>query len=328
MQAVRERTPQSHKLIVFPGRMGTLPQIPPAPEGSHPNNPPAPKRNMIGIAAICIAAVAMIGTVGNFYVGCSNRKDQKNATLEKKTSETFNKDVNTLIDARLNPAVSDINQNITKQLAPITTDLSALKIDMAALKAAMAQLNTDLNRSTKFQLDKLAQQITMARNSGRVGNENDLRQIGYDLFALSAANEGKNSTRAAQVANELLGYYSFSIQADSFVKEMETHGFLLRGATREQECISGNPLWHQPHILIRTAIWENCTIHLDDTLAHTVIFENNLFKNVTVVYAGGHVVLRNVAFVDCTFQLATNEPSRKLGETLLAAAHVEHFETP
>ncbi len=269
----------------------------------------------------CAVIVALIGVFGNTALTLWFH----HAEHEAKSSDEH---TNSLIEDRLKPAVKQIGDDIDKKLSPVTSDLSALKLDMAGLKAKMEQLNLDLNRSTKLQLDKLSEQIVTARRAGKAGDVGNLRNIGYDLLSLSAANKGENSARAGQVANELLGYYSFSVQADAFVKAIEKYGFAISGASREQECIRGGPGPWPPRVFIQGAIWENCTIRLDDALAHSVAFERNLFKNVTVVYAGGHVVLKEVAFVDCTFELAVNEPSRRLGETLLAAAHVEHFETP
>jgi hypothetical protein len=269
----------------------------------------------------CAVIVALVGVFGSMTLTLWFHHTEH----EAKSSDEH---TNSQIDAKLQPAIKQIGDDIDKKLSPITNDLSTLKLDMAGLKARMEQLNTDLNRSTKLQLDKLSEQITMARKSGKVGDVSKLREIGYDLFSLSAANEGNNSAHAAQVANELLGYYSFSVQTDAFVKAIEKYGFVFHAANREQECIKGGPALGPPHALIRDAIWENCTIRLDNALEHSVAFEGNLFRNVTVVYAGGHVILNNVAFVNCTFELAINEPSRKLGETLLASTHVAHFETP
>src|ERR1022692_2459141 len=85
-------------------------------------------------------------------------------------SKASDEHTNSLISEKLQPAVKQIGDDLDKKLSPIANDLSTLKLDMAGLNAKMEQLNADLSRSTKLQLDKLSQQIAMARNSGRVGN--------------------------------------------------------------------------------------------------------------------------------------------------------------
>src|ERR1700744_3017782 len=85
---------------------------------------------------------------------------------QDKSAATSDEHVGVLIDGKLNPAVSTINTNIDHKIEPITSDMSSLKTGVAALKAQMEQLNIDLNRSTKLQLDKLSFQIRSARQEG------------------------------------------------------------------------------------------------------------------------------------------------------------------
>ncbi len=58
-----------------------------------------------------------------------------------------------------------------------------------------------------------------------------------------------------------------------------------------------------------------------------MLLKNVIIRNATIDYNGGPLILYNVAFVNCTFKIPRNEPSKRLASSLLASTSV-NFDAP
>src|SRR5207245_2138176 len=87
------------------------------------------------IAAAIFACIAAIAAVGSCYVNWSNRSDQKT----QQTKEQFKTDVNTLIDAKLNPAVKVVNDHTDEKFGELSNQIHALDVRIARLEGPLTK---------------------------------------------------------------------------------------------------------------------------------------------------------------------------------------------
>jgi hypothetical protein len=89
-----------------------------------------------------------------------------------------------------------------------------------------------------------------------------------------------------------------------------------------------------PHQGVRRGFWPtDCKQHLDslfgpEAARHHLIFSSIVFENARIICNRGPLKLDGVYFINCTFELQNNEPSKKLVETLLAAPAAVTYSTP
>jgi hypothetical protein len=188
-----------------------------------------------------------------------------------------------------------------------------------------------IDQIAKLQLDKLSTQVTAAQNDKVKSSSESVRRLGSDALQLANSRNPEISERAWLAVNQLAGYYSFVNQVDpAFIAEIEKRAGVLRWDDRNTPCLAPRPAQpgRTPSIRFNTVIFENCTLRLNTALEEMAVFENTLFRNVTVIYEGGHVQLYNVAFVNCIFHLPFTTPARKLGETLIATNQIDRLELP
>src|ERR1700683_1845475 len=323
MQAVRQQSSVSPKVIAFPASMAKRKPRPDplrgreTPQGFHPPT----HGNWAQWAAVIASVFALaIGGLNTYLIWSGRNVDHQ--------AKVTDEHVNGLISAKLNPAVQEIENNISISLNPITTTLNELNTRVSKLEGRFEQLDAEQKKLAKLQLDRLSSQIAAVRRSGRRFDPATVRILGDDLVSFSANPDATIHQSAWRVTNELLSYYSFGNEVDSFTKMMEEKGATLLGIHRDDECaLIGRPE-NTPRIFFRGIVFKNCTVHLDKDILDKNAFEYVLFKNVTVVYAGGPLRLKSVAFVDCIFDMKLTDPSKKLAETLLASNRVENLQLP
>jgi hypothetical protein len=319
MQATAEQRRISPRLIVFPNRMAAqtpIPSQPPEDQGRSGHNPVV-HGSKAAIAAAIFAGLAMLGTLGTFYVNWSNRSDLK-------TKEQFARDVNPLIDAKLNPTKETIHNDLKEQLAPISGQLKdlndklgAIDVRVAKLEARFDQLQTDQKNFSKISLDKVYLEITRAEKSKTRLDPSEVAEVGQHVLAAASVDGSSVSALAWKVVNRTLSYYS------TVLPPPETGWFTVPVENKDAECLSAQPGAH--NFLLSGVVFEHCTQHLDPILGpvavkNALLFHNVMFKDVRVIYSGGALRLAGVYFVNCTFELAPSFPSKKVGETLFASA--------
>ena len=234
---------------------------------------------------------------------------------QDKSAATSDEHVGVLIDGKLNPVVSTINTNITQKLAPITSDISDLKTGIAEIKGQIKQLNLDLSRSTKLQLNKLNLQIKDAESAGIKADPGTLTRLGEDLLDV-AYSDKSNHNLAWEVLNRTLHYRSTAVPISL------ANRVVLAAQDRNIECMSVAPnaeLW-----IFEGIAFAHCTQHLDQLVGpqavkNGLVFDNVVFKDVRIIYSGGPLKLDKVYFLNCTFELEPGDKSKILATTLLAS---------
>jgi hypothetical protein len=152
----------------------------------------------------------------------------------------------------------------------------------------------------------------------------NIQRPGLDVLELVNSKRPDISQQDWQSVNDVLGYYSIVNADPKFVAEMETHSWVWRLTNRSEDCLHFQP--GANHYGFSTVTIENCTLRLTKALEQAAVFHDVVFKDVTVIYEGGHLLLDRVAFVNCTFQLPLNDKGKKFGETLLAENKIMHLE--
>jgi len=69
------------------------------------------------------------------------------------------------------------------------------------------------------------------------------------------------------------------------------------------------------NMLLQGFIFQHCTQHLDAILGPGAVekelfLQNLAFRDARIIYSGGPLRLKNIYFIDCTFELQPSEPSR------------------
>jgi hypothetical protein len=236
-------------------------------------------------------------------------------------TKTSDDHTNILIDAKLGPAIKEINGNTDAKLAPMVQQLKDLAEKVAKLEGRFDQLTEDQKRLARLQLQDFSQQITTAEQTGKKIDPKTVSAVGQDLLRLSESPINPEGNLAWRVINKTTGYYTSVIEVD-------LSGFFAISYTDQKaECIdvSRADAW-----LIKDALFINCTEHLDAMIgskpvSRYVHFVHYAFKNAHIIYDGGPLELNDVYFINCTFEFRPSRPSGKLAETLFANSYIPSF---
>ncbi len=190
------------------------------------------------------------------------------------------------------------------------------------------EIQLKLDQITKLQLDKVSAQISAAKASGMALDPKVVSRLGSAVLDIAKSKHPELQNASWNVMNQLLGYYSSIITPTA--QEIERHGFLVRGKDQDQECIGAG---QSSGIVMQGAIFEHCTQHLDEILGPSAVgrglfFEYMIFRDVRVIYKGGPLRMREVYFINCTFELQPSPGSELLARTFLAVNHVPQLQLP
>jgi hypothetical protein len=253
------------------------------------------------------AAVVIAIVLGAFNIGVTFHF--RNTENQGKVSDEH---LDNKIDAKLSPA-----------LTKIESEISQIRSDLALLTGRFNQLDEDQRRNSRLQLDKLSNQLTIARAKKQKSNPKMVARLGVDLLEIAGSNSD-NSAVAWRVANETLSYYSSIIKIETKAR------YTFRPKDPSLECFISSPELGQ-RISVVGVGFEDCTQHLDPIARADrphPIFRDILFKNVTIIYSGGPVTLENIYFENCTFQLESTKPGELLAKTFLAQNGVQNLTLP
>ena len=238
-----------------------------------------------------------------------------------------------------------VKSEIESAVGGMRTDIAMMKAQVSGLETGLGKNNDRIDTLLKDALDRAFPRavasrsdvhaslkqadavIRFARDHNVKLNSAQIQRVGLDVLELTDFKHPKLSPADWQSVNEMLSYYSIVNQVDpDFIAMMATHSFGYRGTDRSGPCVSAQSGSH--NFALNTMTFENCTLHLSKTLERAAIFSNVIFRDVTVIYEGGHVVFDRVAFINCIFQLPITDTGKKFGETLLAEDEIRHLELP
>lgn len=298
MQAIKEPIPQPCKVIVFPKRMGTQTQSAPEPERNILRHNPTVHGSKAAIAAAIFACIAAIAAGGTCYVNWSNRSDQKT----QRAKDQFKADVNTLIDAKLSPAVDKINAHIDEKFGELSNQIHALDVRIARLEGPLTSRVSELEKNSKQQaaLAKLTDPDRASRALGIIQTELRTAQSSARLLPISDLDVYKNAVRALpQSAREYWTTIAEIINYQSFLNQKNGHA--PDPARISRPCLGftagtgGGNLFVGGPITLR-----GCVVDLDST--HNAMTSAIIIDSV-VRYHGGPVHVGSILFVNCAFEL-------------------------
>jgi hypothetical protein len=203
--------------------------------------------------------------------------------------------VGTIVDAKLHPAVKDINENISKQLSPINDQLKALTQQVGQLQGRFEQLDSGQKKLGA----RLGQQEALNRLQ-------DPRRILATIRAeIQFAENEKRTLPTAQLAD-----YRDAVQAlpASAYEYWTTVAAIINYQSRlnqmsgeapdptkvAEPCLGENARYN----VFFGARFRNCMVVLD-----TESFNHATFQDSVIIYHGGPVSLNEITFVNCRFVL-------------------------
>jgi hypothetical protein len=186
--------------------------------------------------------LCFVGIYGKYYL--DHKDDGTIAIADKEISKN------------VTPVLNDLDRKVTetqttlKTLQPFIEDLVRREMDgAAALPRAELQKKLPIIRDV----------VSVARVQSVAVDQKVVARLGDNLFEAASASKSDGSKLAWEVASQVLGYYSSLI-------ETEKSGFVLRAQDKNQECISTEIA---THVVMRDAIFEHCTQHLDPLFGPT-----------------------------------------------------------
>jgi hypothetical protein len=238
-----------------------------------------------------------------------------------------------------------VKAEIESAVGAMRTDIGTMKTQVSGLETGLAKNNDRIDTLLKDALDRAFPRavasksdvhaslkqadaiIRFARDQNVKLDSAKVQRVGLDVLELTDFKRPTLSPADWQSMNEMFGYYSIVKPVDpDFVAMMATHSVFYKGTDKSGPCVSAQSGSH--NFVFNTWTFENCTLHLSETLERAAIFSNVIFRDVSVIYEGGHVVLDKVAFINCTFQLPITDTGKKFGEVLLAENEITHLELP
>jgi hypothetical protein len=284
MQAVKEQISQTPRLIVFPTPMGAPDPIPPQgrpQDQGRSGHDPVIHGSKAAIAAAIFAGLAMIGTFATAYVNWSNRSDQK--TQQAKTDADTH--TNSLVDAKLNPAVKAVNDHTDEKIGELASQIHALDVRIARLEGPLASRVSTLEH-------RADQQASLAKlvlsDLQRNLNATDRNTPGYWPAAAEFI------TYRSQVSvGTALQTHSRPDMPNCTDNPPTPMGYRMT-AEEEKNSVGPNPNQFIP------ALYENCRFVLDSPEeAARVPYAREgrsfliKFKNCQIIYNGGIIAVFN-----------------------------------
>lgn len=334
MQAVSEIRLVPAKVIVFSTRMAG--QDSTSPQGFHPPT----HGNWAQWAVVIISVLALLGLFGNIGLTLWFH----HTAGESKASDEH---VDTLINAKLTPALQAINDNTEKKLGPISSQLTDLATRVGKLEGRFEQLDSDQKRLTKLQLNKLSNQIAAVQRTKRLLQPTLVARLGDDVLAFTDSGDSEISSLAWHTAAQIADYRTtLNVEAarpfiaavnetnklsrdfyiEARVLDPTTAGFGIGFDSRKMVPFDqaaryeklDNPL---PRRDFGAAFYVASGTGVE-LLLDGYRLKNVVFHDVQISYGGGPLVMENVYFVNCTFHLQPNPNARQLTAAVLNSTSV------
>jgi hypothetical protein len=214
------------------------------------------------------------------------------------------------------------------------TALAAIRVSLGLTTAANAPLTPEAQQSAKASLAEAKKRailvpITVVEQAGK-----------------SFIEASKIESKAWDVALEFVSYRTSLNQHDEpqihnlqLTDEYNTH---IRSAGPPTMSVSRSGVMAIEKAARYEAIGENTSpgaragpefLIIDGHFSSTALqldgmhIRNAVFKNATIEYLGGEIILEHVYFINCTFKMKLTPQSERLGTTLLAAVPTEFRST-
>lgn len=268
-------------------------------------------------------AAALLGTyVGAHFVANNRAADSQRVTTDEHT--------NTLIAAKLDPAVEKINESINAKFESVNQRLDELSKNVAEAQGELRRLKVDVVEQNRQQQELKANVEEQGKQQQRLLALNKLqdpnRVLGVIRAELRMAETNKQTlpeTQLAEYKNAVLGLAPASplywqtvaaiINYQSLVNEMS-------GAAPDPTKVSG-PCDVFTEGKSNTTIggtYRNCIVDLDSQAFTGLTFINSVIR-----YRGGDTYLTNVRFINCRFILDLPPTPQKAPEEKLLLALLE-----
>jgi hypothetical protein len=224
---------------------------------------------------------------------------------------------------------------VNSEMGDIRTDVTTLKGAAKSLDDKLGTTNQRIDGLLKEALERAFPKPSEVKSDvrGSLTKASDLLRLAKSekikLEPSLVADYGRElsalpgDSRTWKVLNQTLTYYSSMVDV--------TPRFPIQYVTnKDAECINADRAtgW-----IMMEQEFEHCTQHLDRILgpaavARKVFFKDLVFRDVHLIYSGGPLVLDNIYFVNCTFELEPSPASKKLAWTFLTENRVAHLQWP
>lgn len=297
MQANRIRPDFSTgELLIFPASM----KKPPATRKTSPNQPPSWWQRYGNTAQWIAPSVAVLSLVLNTWVSFHNHKMDSDA----KTSDEH---VNSLIDARLNPAIEKIDNHIDAKIDPLIQRADALSDRVSHLEGARGIADVpELRRRFETTIAETKSSL----DAGKPGIPKDIKQQAREIASALV-----NVKMPEDVVSEGVSALVHVAAYDYFTQEFPSHPpdliinrFHLSGGALEAIRVR--------HPGMRLIADEGEIMNLTQDLSG-VYWIHTTFENSVIVYNGGPLYLADVTFKNCTFDFGNDSQSREVKAALL-----------
>jgi hypothetical protein len=318
IQALKGSISNDCRVIEFPDLMAKATNT--APIGHDPQR----HGNVSQIVSAVASILALVVSGASVYLVSSWRSGEKQ-------SQVSDEHVNTLIESKLQPAISAINTNTEKKLEPLgvlTADVSQLKGQVPELAGELHSLQTEVHNLGNTILQRLAPTKSMnsAQIDQRFNQMSRLVEVAFDLN-LAAGNPKETAVVAGRIENVLKskphsrptaqagisaavhvnGYEAFSRALNEGKDGTAVRDMTLAGPPRRSfddknfivgVGVSGREKARPVYNVVVKDLWQDLAwipwIH--------VTFEHD-----KILYAGDDLFLADVSFKDCEFVSSSRE---------------------
>ncbi|HEY6252177.1 MAG TPA: hypothetical protein VI685_19655 [Candidatus Angelobacter sp.] len=238
--------------------------------------------------------------------------------------------------------VSDQLKEPLKQSGAMAGDIAEIKGKLEVLDPLIRDMLTKKFRESKNLTPReLKAMAEVAKTAKLQVDPQDVRVVGRQLL-----DEGKNNPDAWSAAQDFLNYRSFlNVNLAPRLTEQKPYQYVAKTQIEVPQNVNGQQTYAAQTVSAAGTAPPEQSARMEqiDGLEHPpsgaqfIIFEMNrpdfsfvldgmhlknvIVKNVHVKYYGtGPVILENVYFVNCTFELPPNPKTRELGDAILASA--------
>ena len=247
-------------------------------------------------------------------------------------------------DEHINSLIGD---SIDKKLTPIVNQLADLGTRVGKLEGRFEQLDADQKRLTKIQLNKLSVQLALTKQSHRPMNVATLISLGESVAGFSNSTDQGVSQLAWRTRLQIIDYRSFLNTAvapkpgtrdlidlehgrseDLYVEldarkipDAQTAKFGYVGFGKVFP--AGSP---EGALFLRIGNEDKANATTQHFYLGAIGFElkldgyhirNAIINGARIVYSGGPLILENVYFVNCTFEMPPTPQSQELANAIL-----------
>jgi hypothetical protein len=228
------------------------------------------------------------------------------------TAKITDDHINQLIDQKLNPAVAAINANTSSQITILDGKVQSLSEKVANLYGLKGKV-VDLEEKANRQLS-LARLIDPTRTLANVRIEIQQAQSNGQALPPNTITDYRNA--ALEIPSTTFGYWETVAAIINYQSKINQWNGLAPDPVKVAKPCGG--LTTSPGSRDNTFRYEsffNCIVSLDPGDD----FENVVFRNSVIRYAGGAVKMINVRFENCSFQIDFPQNTKPAKPALLLA---------